>query len=731
MRWSGFIAGCGRKFLWAALIVPVAGVAQPVVNLSKPALIDFAMSHDGDVERGREIFNSERKTACIKCHTTDGSSGRVGSDLFSIGDKFSRRDLIRAVLEPSAEIAIGFGSTTVEDVSGETYLGIVKEVTADSIELMTGDGKRVRLAAKDIQSQRDSKVSLMPSGLEAGLTADEFANLIAYLGSLQPPASGPSRRGMPERIAPAAKAATFEPFFRDNLHFDHPVWFSELPGETNRFVVLEQFGKIRLVERGAAEDEQKVFADLSGEVYVGGGSALLGMTFHPQFRANRKYYLIYQVRENGQLASVLVERQFTVDFKGDSGASRVLLKIPASTQDHTGGAIGFGPDGFLYLGMGDTGPQRDPQGHAQNLSLLQGKILRLDVDHAENDLPYAIPANNPFRGRTNARPEIWAYGLREPWRMSFDPLTHDLWVGDVGQDRIEEVDIVRGGENYGWNVFEGFDHFSEKYRRTGEQYLAPIFAYTHHTGVSVTGGHVYRGQRAPALQGWYVCADFETRRVWALTQTNRVLQNIVEIGRAPSRAVSFTEMSDGEMCLVGFDSGVVYRLGLDAVNPAPLETRIIAPTSEVSPIEWRFTLTPPTSGWNQAGFDDSAWTKAPGGFGSHDAPNAMVRTEWHTSDIWLRREFDFPTNPPTGKNKNYTFRLHHDEDVEVFLNGVEAVRLPRWTTGYIEVPLAAQAAEVLKPSKNLIAIHCHQITGGQYIDAGLIELVAPSGAVKN
>ena len=557
-------------------IVLTAGsaLAQPAVTAPPPtkqAYVDFAMSHAGDAALGRAVFNNQNTSVCARCHSTDGSSSLAGPDLFTIGGKFERGDLIRAVLEPSADIAIGYDTTTIQTKSGEDAEGIVKEVTSDWTELMSGDGKRVRIAASDIQSQRTSKVSLMPQGLEAGMSLDDFANLIAYLASLRQSTIGLAHRGMPENIPVATKGLGLELFFRGNIQLDHPDWFGEVPGKTNLFIVLEHYGNSWLIEKGAAADTQTKFVDLSGIVQVSGSSGLLGLAFHPKFRENRKYYLQYQITEGDRHSTMLVEREFAADFKGDSGKpSRVIMKIAAATSDHNGGCITFGPDGFLYIGIGDTGPQRDPQGHGQDLNMLAGKMLRIDVDHSENGQPYAIPANNPFRNHPNARPEIWAYGFREPWRFSFDPLTHNLWVGDVGQDSFEEIDIVRGGENYGWNVYEGFEPFSNRYRRAGEQFTPPVFSYSHRFGVSVTGGYLYRGSRAPAMQGWYICADFELRHIWALTQTNRALQKIVEIGRAPARAVSFAEDHDGELYLVCYDSGLVYRLKLESVNPIPL-----------------------------------------------------------------------------------------------------------------------------------------------------------------
>jgi glucose/arabinose dehydrogenase len=193
--------------------------------------------------------------------------------------------------------------------------------------------------------------------------------------------------------------------------------------------------------------------------------------------------------------------------------------------------------------------------------LLLGKILRIDVDHSSADKPYAIPADNPFVGRSGFRPEIWAYGLREPWRFSFDSLTKDLWVGDVGQDRYEEVDVVKSGDNCGWNVYEGFEPFSNRYRREGETYVQPVFAYRRRYGPSVTGGYVYRGDPRLSYYGVYIFGDYESRRVFGLTQRNGALQRVRQIGVAPQRVVSFGCDSAGQLYVVGYE-GTLYRLDL-------------------------------------------------------------------------------------------------------------------------------------------------------------------------
>lgn len=690
----------------------------------------FAMRTQGDAERGRRVFTNEQAAACIRCHTTDGSSGKVAPDLFAIADKFSRQDIIRSILEPASAIAIGYDTTVIETKADEEFQGVIKQATDSWVELMGWDAKTFHIATSDIASQRTATGSFMPAGFEKTMTPQGFADLVAYLETLHQPISSPaSGPGMPETIPSAARPVLLQPFFGPGIRLEHPVWFGPVPGQTNRFVVLEHAGKSWVVERAAGGETQSPLVDLSKTVRVGGATGLLGLAFHPKFAENRRYFLKYQILEASRIYTLLVERHFAKDFRSDSGEpGRELMRIESVTQDHNGGCIEFGPDGFLYLGMGDTGPQRDPQGHGQDLSTLLGKMLRIDVDHAADGRAYVIPLDNPFISQTNARPEIWAAGFREPWRFSFDSHTGDLWVGDVGQDSYEEITVVRAGENHGWNVFEGSVPYSDRYRRESENYIPPVFCYSHREGVSVTGGHVYRGSRAPDMAGRYVCGDFESRRIWALTQTNRQLSGVVEIGRAPTRIVSFAQDAAGELYLIGYDNGVIYQMDLASVDPSPVEKRVLAETSERTPVRWHYTLQAPAADWFQPGFIDAKWNYAPGGFGTGGTPGAVVRTSWSNDNIWLRREFAVDV---VSASKSLALRIHHDEDAEIYLNGVEAARLPRWTSGYVEVPLTAEAASALHPGRNVMAIHCRQNSGGQYIDAGLVEYVKPTtGAEK-
>ena len=596
--WASFVAFCS---LFAGVIAAVSSAsgATPVPK----AYRDFALRRDGDAARGRAIFFSTEKAACAQCHSLDGSNSKAGPDLFAIGDKFPRRELIDAILEPNAAIAVGYEATLIETTRGESFYGVIKQANDAAVELMGADGKIVRVPARDIKTRRPSPLSLMPEGVHSALTVQEFADLLEFLTTLRQPANAlTSTRGMPDEIPELTPPVTLRPFLSEDMRFPSSVvrkpgdvrlglvWFGEIPGRPNTFLGIHQSGRISVIEKNPAGDTKAIFADFSGEIYSQTGpNGLLGLAFHPKFRENRKYYLKHQVFEEGRIATVLVEKVATPDLRHDSGTlSRRLLTIPCVTQNHTGGCIEFGPDGFLYLGMGDTGPQQDPNGHGQDLRRLLGKMLRIDVDRRDAALPYAIPRDNPFRDREDARPEIWALGFREPWRFSFDRLTGDLWVGDVGQDRVEEVTIVRRGENHGWNVYEGFEPFSNQRRNPAAEYVAPVFAYKRKLGNSITGGYVYRGDPKSSFYGAYICGDYTSRRIWALTQENRTLRTVREIALAPESLASFGTDERGNIYVVGYE-GMVYELDLaPAKFPAVKETSA-GKTSDVG----RGRLTPP------------------------------------------------------------------------------------------------------------------------------------------
>jgi len=540
----------------------------PARPLKPDAYSRHALTREGDVSRGAKLFSDDQRLACAQCHSVDGSASKAGPDLFAVGDKFGRRDLVDAVLLPSATISPGYGTVIVETKSGDEHQGILKQATGASVQLMGADGKLVTIAAAEIKEQRGSTLSLMPEGLHAGLSLQEFADLTEYLASLRQPESAlASDHGMPNVIPPLAKPVSLRPFFSQELNLPRQkvqtglTAFHQIPGSSNVFLVLHQKGRIWRMEKTPTGEDNSVFADLENDVFCERGpNGLQDLAFHPNFRENRKYYLQYQVFEDGKVATIVVEKTFAKNFRTDSGqAPRRVLKIVSVAEDHSGGCLQFGPDGYLYVVMGDTGPHHDPNGHAQNLQLLLGKLLRLDVDRTEGELGYAVPKDNPFVGRADARPEIWAYGLRNPWRFSFDRATGDLWLADVGQDREEEVAIVRRGENHGWNVYEGVEPFSNQYRQEGRAFTPPIFAYKRKYGVSITGGFVYRGDKKSSFYGVYVCGDYVSKRIFGVTQENGKLKAARQIGELPQGLVSFGTDEAGNIYAVGYE-GMIYRL---------------------------------------------------------------------------------------------------------------------------------------------------------------------------
>ena len=328
------------------------------------------------------------------------------------------------------------------------------------------------------------------------------------------------------------------------------------PDGSNRLFVVLQPGRIVSFPNDPDVDTAELFLDIRDRVNDGGEEeGLLGLAFDPQYAANGQFYVYYSA--SGPRRSVV--SRFTAGSDGlraDPTSERVLLEVAQPYANHNGGQIAFGPDGYLYIALGDGGSRADPQGNGQDLGTLLGSIIRIDVSTSTS--AYAIPSDNPFAGRAGARPEIWAYGLRNPWRFSFDRATGDLWTADVGQNRFEEVDIIQPGLNYGWNVMEGGHCFeSSDCDRTGLE--MPIAEYGREGGCSITGGYVYRGSRLPSLYGAYVYGDYCTGRIWALRHDGEEVTEHMEIVDSDLRIPSFGEDASGELYVLSFD-GQVYRL---------------------------------------------------------------------------------------------------------------------------------------------------------------------------
>lgn len=531
----------------------------------------------GDPVRGRQVFES-KAVGCQRCHAFGNAPRLAGPDLSVVGDKLSRPQLVQAILEPSANLHPDYGTLVIRTRDGKSHSGVVRQRTADELQLYDAEGNLVRFASDSIEDEQRSATSLMPAGLWKSLTTTQFVDLIAYLGSLKQAGLAESIPGLPKTILSLTHPATLRPLHAESVRFDNPVWIHTIPGRPGEYVVVEQ--KTRQIWRfdeRHPDRKGELFVDLSQESTTGEFDGVVCLAFHPDFVNNRRYFVKYHLRNRGSFFSpVIVERQSTTDLARDAGQpSRMILQIHQATDLHWGGMIAFGPDGYLYIGAGDAGPQDDPEGHGQALSDLHGAILRIDVDHQDPGLNYAIPADNPHRETpAGARPEIWASGYRNPWRFSFDPVTSDLWVGDIGQNLFEEVSICRRGENHGWNVYEGFLGFSDQYRKEGTSFTPPVFSYRREYGVSVTGGYVYRGDRSPTYRGTYVCGDFESRRIWALRQDNRQLSVVRQIGMAPQRIASFGLDHGGEILVVGYE-GTLYRLDLSGSDFAAVPLRKI------------------------------------------------------------------------------------------------------------------------------------------------------------
>lgn len=345
--------------------------------------------------------------------------------------------------------------------------------------------------------------------------------------------------------------------------FDHPVWIEPYG---DKFLVVDQPGVIRLVP-GSGGADSTVFLDIRTRVNYGGEKGLLGLALHPRFAKRPVFYVNYTTGEDGKgrprtLRTRIAEFRVAPGLASCAPATeRVLLEFDQPYSNHNGGQVGFGPDGLLYCGNGDGGAGNDPQDNGQKMSTLLGKMIRIDVDRTNGDSPYAIPPDNPFVKKDGARPEIYALGLRNPWRWSFDRKTGDLWAGDVGQNNWEEIDVITRGGNYGWRIMEGF-HCTPKVSpencdQTG--LIAPVVEYPRSDGVSVTGGYVYRGARFPALQGVYVYGDFGSRRIWGLRREKGTVVEKREIGMAPQSIASFGEDAAGELFVVGH-GGLIWRV---------------------------------------------------------------------------------------------------------------------------------------------------------------------------
>lgn len=360
-----------------------------------------------------------------------------------------------------------------------------------------------------------------------------------------------------------------------------PVGMASPKDGTNRLFIIEQGGKIRIVKNGMLLSIPflNISDKLDGLNIAYSEKGLLGMTFHPDYKTNGRFFVYYSApikQKNSDHKSVLA--QYKVSTSNPDVADtkeEVIMEILQPESNHNGGCLAFGLDGFLYIGVGDGGGAGDKHGtigNGQNLNTLLGKILRIDVDSKK---PYAVPPDNPFTGRSNAKPEIYAYGLRNPWRFSFDRVSGKLFCADVGQDAWEEINLIEKGKNYGWRIMEGKHCYNPNTNCNTSGLALPIDEYNHDTGISVCGGYMYRGKMYPSLHGNYFFADWSGKVFYLKQQGDgswkrgEVIADDNRTNDMGSKINSMGEDENGEIYFITQNlfgpkspTGAVYRLGL-------------------------------------------------------------------------------------------------------------------------------------------------------------------------
>lgn len=361
--------------------------------------------------------------------------------------------------------------------------------------------------------------------------------------------------------------------------FEFPIEFTTAGDGTNRIFIVQQGGIIYVIDNTPLVSTRKVFLDISDKVTPSGGEAgLLGLAFHPNYENNRYFYVNYTSGTNPIVSHVA---RFQVSITNPDSALKSselnLITLPQPYTNHNGGCLRFGPDNYLYIAFGDGGWGGDPHNYGQNTSVLLGKILRIDVNTASGGNNYSIPPTNYFADSTGTqKKEIYAWGLRNPWKFSFDSVTGRLWCGDVGQDAREEVDIIENGKNYGWNKMEGFLCYPEPGTcdTAGRKFTLPVIDYPRTSGQSITGGYVYRGTEIPLLIGKYIYTDFESANIWALTYngpgnvTNEILYD------APYRVSAFGIDNSNKLYFFSYYTGRIYKLTGPPTTVTPVNNKI-------------------------------------------------------------------------------------------------------------------------------------------------------------
>jgi uncharacterized protein (TIGR03437 family) len=364
--------------------------------------------------------------------------------------------------------------------------------------------------------------------------------------------------------------------------FNLPVFVTSSGDGSGRLFVVEQGGTIRIISGGARVATP--FLDITDRVTSGGEMGLLGLAFHPNVRSNGRFFVNYDRTVADQIQTVIAEYTASPPAANlvSKDSERILLTFSQPFENHKGGMLAFGPDGYLYIATGDGGSGGDPFGNGQNLGTLLGKILRIDVDSPPpSGQAYAIPPDNPFVGK-EARGEIWAYGLRNPWRFSFDRLTGRLYAGDVGQDLWEEIDNIAKGGNYGWNRMEGKHCYPPLSDCDKTGLILPVYEYGHDVGSSVIGGYFYHGKAVSSLSGRYLFGDNGSGRIWSLSLAFPLLLGVGELLNTGLSISSFGEDEDGELYIAELGGTVRQIIGTGVTQPSVIPNGVVNAASFLS-----------------------------------------------------------------------------------------------------------------------------------------------------
>lgn len=500
-----------------------------------------------------------------------------------------------------------------------------------------------------------------------------------------------------------------------NLAFSRPLWVGAPPDGSGRMFVVEQQGMVYCFDNDAQTSTTSTFLDVRSEVlFDAGEQGLVGFAFHPDYATNGVFYTYASIPSPRRTRL----SRWTVSSDpnaADPASEKILLEIAQPYTNHNGGTIAFGPDGMLYLSTGDGGSGNDPEGHAQDLTSLLGKILRLTPDGS-------IPADNPFVGGTaGERAEIWAYGVRNPFRMAFDRVTGTLWLGDVGQNAREEVDILQRGGNYGWRVYEGTRSNINPSSLPASSFQAPVLDYSHSEGSCVIGGTVYRGPTLASLVGAYVYGDFVTGRVWALVHDGTQLISNAQITQMNSPS-AFGEDETGELYASSFD-GQIYRFaetsGASGTFPATLsDTGLFQSVVTLQPAPGVIEYGVQSRLWSD-GARKRRWIALPG----------KARIAFDPIEAWdfpvgtvLVKHFEIDLAPGVTKRLETRVLLHHASGWQGYTyrwnpQGTEADLLPGSASETLTVELPSGGARVQTwtyPSRTDCA-SCHTAAAGHVL----------------